>query len=332
MTPDRRAAGEMAPGTDLPGEPPLGAAGADRAPGSTGRSSVRGYLAEWYEQARARRQAEAPPAPRAPHGWAAPHLLGGRGRAEIVIAGVLILAGALTDTLAFKSTLNLLLRQSQQLSWIMAIGATSMALVAAASLGISLAYRRRGEPGSSRRMVAATAIAWAGLGMAMFLVRWFDSNGTTPAFGSSGFGSGTTHPALTALFFAAIYAISGACTIIEAERLYNPEYFAYRRLGRQFRKQAAVAARAEGELSRARLTVDHHCGEFDRENHRRTVAITERQALGAEAANYARYLMAGMLQDPVKTGITETGPTPHLPGPVGLQRARPGRNEHGSAA
>ena len=42
--------------------------------------------------------------------------------------------------------------------------------------------------------------------------------------------------------------------------------------------------------------------------HRRQAAIVERQALGAEAANYARIVMAAMMADPAKTGITETGP------------------------
>jgi hypothetical protein len=41
-----------------------------------------------------------------------------------------------------------------------------------------------------------------------------------------------------------------------------------------------------------------------------TAAVRERQAFGAELANYARHLMAVHLQDPAKTGMTETGPIP----------------------
>src|SRR2546421_7122299 len=76
--------------------------------------------------------------------WADPHLLAGRGRAGLIAAGLLVAAGALTDTLAFKNTLELALPQiSAPLAWAMAAGATSMALVAAAILGISLAIHRR---------------------------------------------------------------------------------------------------------------------------------------------------------------------------------------------
>jgi hypothetical protein len=255
-----------------------------------------------------------------PRGWAAPHLLGGRGKAELIAAGALILAGALTDTVAFKSTLDLLLRQREWLSWVMATGATSMALVAAASLGVSLSIRHHDEAPGSRAAVRATALIWVGLGLAMFLVRWQVTT-ASPAFCFGGCtAAGTGHPALVALFFAAIYAISGTCTIVEAERLYNPVYFALGRLGRMLRRQATVAARVAGEMERARSAVDHHSGEFEREDYRRAAAIAERKALGAEAANYARILMASFMQDPAKTHVTEMGPSPDMP-PAGMHSA-----------
>ena len=249
--------------------------------------------------------------------WTAPHLLAGRGRAGLLAVGLLILAGALTDTLAFKNTLELALPQlTGTLAWAMAAGATSMALVAAAILGMSLAIHRRTRGHRGTRLATnSTAAVWIGLGLAMFLVRWLDTSASTPSdtFGST---APSAHPTpLVALFFAAIYLISGACTIFEAERLYNPEYSAYVRLTKQYRQQAQKVSGAEATVERARAAADHHDGELDREDHRRQAAIAERQALGAEAANHARLLMAAMLKDPAKTGLTETGPTPELPAP-----------------
>ena len=249
--------------------------------------------------------------------WTAPHLLAGRGRAGLIVAGVLIALGAFTDTLAFKNTLELALPQvSGALAWAMAAGATSMALIAAAILGISVAIHRRTRGHRGTKLPAAlTASVWIGLGLAMFLVRWLGTGASAPSdtFGSP---AASAHPTpLVALFFAAIYLISGVCTIWEAERLYNPEYAAYTRLGKQHQQQAQKVAEAEATVERARAAVDHHDGELDREDHRRQAAIAERQALGAEAANHARLLMAAMLQDPAKTGLTETGPTPELPAP-----------------
>ncbi len=247
--------------------------------------------------------------------WTAPHLLAGLGLGGLIAGGLLVLAGALTDTLAFKNTLELALPQeSVTVAWVMAVGATSIALVIAATLGICIAIdrRTRGHRGTklAPRLVAAI---WLSLGLAMFLVRWLDTSASAPSdtFGSQ---APSGHPTpLVALLFAAIYLISGACTALEAERLYNPEYFAYVRLGKQYRRQAHKAAEAEATVERARAALDHHDGELDREDHRRQAAIAERQALGAEAANYARILMAAVLQDPGKTGLTETGPVPRMP-------------------
>jgi hypothetical protein len=249
----------------------------------------------------------------------------------MVVAGLLIAVGALTDTLAFKNTLELVLPQvSGFLAWLMAVGATSMAMIAAAVLGISLAVHRRTRGHRDTRLpMNVTLAVWLGLGLAMFLVRWLDTGASTS---SDTFGSSVTSARptpLIALFFAAIYLISGACVIFEAERLYNPEYFAYIRLDRQHRQQEQKVAEAEATVDRARSAVDHHDGELDREDHRRWAAIRERQALGAEAANYARILMAGMLGDPAKTGLTETGPTPQMPEPPkGPQSGLPGRPEN----
>lgn len=252
-------------------------------------------------------------------GWTAPHLVAGRSTAALAAAGVLILIGAMTDTVAFKNTLKLVLRTiSPAMAWLMAIGAASMALVAAGSLGIALAIHRRGTYQPPRVVLIGSAAVWLGLGLAMFLVRWLDtSDAAAPSLNGS---SASVHqpPSIwIAVFFAAIYLISGACTLFETERLYNPEYFAFIRLGKQYREHAARLATADATVDRAQAALDVHDSEFDREEQRRVAAVAERQALGAEAANHARILMAAILSDPAKTGLTETGPVPEMPPPWG---------------
>jgi hypothetical protein len=258
-----------------------------------------------------------------PRGWSEPHLLAGRGHAVLIIGGVLILAGALTDTLAFENTLALALpKDPLSTTWLLAIGATCMSLVAAGSAGVCLARYWRDRAVTAKLAVIVTTSFWVMLGLAMFLVRWLDSNAGGSADTIQKAPGGQSSP-LLAMFFAAIYLISGACTMFEAERLYNPEFAAFGRLAEQYRDQAALTAKAEAELERARLAVDHHEGELDREDERRLAAIADRQALGAEAANYARHLMATMMNDAAKTGISETGPTPEL-------RTRPGAGDPGA--
>jgi hypothetical protein len=252
--------------------------------------------------------------------WSAPHLVADRSAWALVLVGCLVLVGALADTVVFKNILELILRtESGQVAWLLAAGATSMALVAAGSTGVALAVRRRGRllaprHRPSRLPLIGSASVWLGLGLAMFLIRWRDnSSAGVPAFNQ------TVTPVQStlwvAMFFAAIYLISGACTMFEAERLYNPEYFAFRRLRKRYRKQAERVAKADAGADRARAALELHDGELERERQRRIAAIADRKALAAEAANYARVLMAAMMHDPAKTGITETGPVPELISP-----------------
>jgi len=246
-----------------------------------------------------------------------PHLIAGRGKAVDALALVLILIGAVTDTLAFRNTLELLMpTEGARPILFMAFGATAMALIAAGFLGITYATYRRDRPGSSRLLMKFAAVAWFGLGLMMLLVRAFtqtpgsESTGTLDTPPSSG---SPWSSLLTAGFFFSIYVISGAGTVFETERHYNPVYFAYVRLGKALRKQEAEVVALEAQLERARAVADMLAGDLDREDHRKRAAILERQAFGAEAANMARVLMAAMLKDPAKTGLTETGPVPELP-------------------
>jgi hypothetical protein len=247
--------------------------------------------------------------------WAAPNLIAGKGKAADILAGLTIAIGAVTDTVAFQNTLKLLLphETDQVRIMLMAVGATAMGLVAAAFFGIAYSIHRRDQPGSSRLLRNFAAGAWLGLGIMMLLVRLFTPQAADPASGGFDVSSSAGSPALTAGFFFSIYVVSGAGTVFEADRLYNPVYFAYVRLRKLLRKQEAVVVLLEAELERARAVADLLAGDLDREDHRKRAAILERQAFGAEIANLARVLMAVMLQDPAKTGLAETGPVAELP-------------------
>ena len=124
--------------------------------------------------------------------WTAPHLVAGRSRVGLLVVGFLILIGALADTVAFNNVLELVLRQeSAAVVWLLAIGTTSMALVAAGSVGVARAIRRQGRHWPpryrpSRVPLVGSAIVWLALGLAMFLIRWQDNANTgVPTFGST---------------------------------------------------------------------------------------------------------------------------------------------------
>ena len=253
--------------------------------------------------------------------WSAPHLVAGRSILFLLIGAVLILIGALADTIAFHNTLELVLSTEQtSAAWELAGGTTCMALVSAASLGGARAVHHRGKylpprHRPSRLPLRLASVVWIALGLAMFVIRWLgqNSNNNFTLSLTNSSTSGPSHYTLwQAIFFAAIYFISGTCTLLESERLYNPEYFAFRRLSNQDQKQSKKVATSEAAKDRAEGALEQHDGELQREDQRRNAAIADRQALGAEAANYARVRMAAMMRDPSKTGITETGPVPDM--------------------
>ena len=224
-------------------------------------------------------------------GELADRAIGGRSRTGLAAAVLLVLAGALAVTVAFRSTLALALPSlSGVLAWLTAAGATSLALVAAASVGISLAI-----PGQGGRRALIT-VGWIGLGLATVL---------TPLLGT-----GALFTPAAALFSSAIYLTSGATAMFLSEKLYEPGYFGFRQLARQYAWQAMLVAKAEAGRDRAEAVLELHDGELQREDQLRAAAIADRKALAAEAANYARVMMAAMLRDPAKTGLTKAGPVP----------------------
>ena len=304
-----RLTGEL-PDRGLSG-PPVGATGLQALDSGEGPDSARdARQGSW-------------PAPR--QDWAEPHLVAGRSMGGLILLALLILVGAMADTIAFHNVLELVLSTEKEwLAWVMAVGTTSMALVAAGTLGVARAVRRRGRHWAprhrpSRLPLVLSATVWLGLGLAMFLIRWRGNANI------GGLNFTPTIPAphqpflLQAIFFAAIYLISGACTMIEAERLYNPEYFAFRRLRKLYSRQAKRVARAEAAKDRAEAALELHDGQLQREDQRRIAAISDRKALAAEAANYARVRMASM----------ETGPIPELPAPPGAGPAAAGAHAGG---
>jgi hypothetical protein len=269
------------------------------------------------------------PAPR--QDWSEPHLVAGRGKMTLIAGAILVVIGATADTIAFHNVLELVLSTEAAWSaWALAAGATSMALVVAAFLGVARANHRRGRylaprHRPSRLPVIAPAVVWLGMGAAMFLIRW-KGNIVTVGFTVAKTAAPAHNPSTVwqALFFLGIYLISGVCTIFEAERLFNPEYMAYMRLGKALNSQAKIVARAEARRMRAQAAVDRFDEELRDEEKKKAAAIAQRKWLGTEAAHYARVRMAAIMGDPAKTGITETGPRPDLPAPFGPDPAQLG--------
>lgn len=243
-------------------------------------------------------------------GRPSPDLLGGRSAWTLVAAGFLILVGACTDIIAFKASLDLFLRGAEWQSWLVAVGATALSLLCAAGAGLALEAWRRAERGAVAGVVVCF-LAWLALGGALFLVRW--NSGLLESAGGVLVDEATRRTRIargqvSALFFGALYLVSGVVTAFEAARWHDPRFTALRRLSEQTTVQQRRVAELAGECERARHVAGLHERETAREEARRQAARQQRRALGAEAANYARYLMACLMADPSRTAVTESGP------------------------
>lgn len=253
-------------------------------------------------------------------------MLGAVPTGETAVHLAALALGSLADLLAFKNVLDLLLRGFGWQSWLLAAGVTAFALAAASKMGELFGQLARGDR-SARLGAYALAGVWLYLGIMVVAVRWFT---VAPAGASSGFGSAAAESAvrqahLGALLFGGLYLISGVTAALLAIRLTDP----LRRARKAVQRQERLVTHARGHAERARAVLAHHSGEFDRDLARRNQARADRQALGAEAANYARVLMAQHLKDPRKTGLTESGPRPTPAQPV---PASGWGSEKGSAA
>lgn len=225
-------------------------------------------------------------------GEQADRAIGAPSSAELAPSILLVLAGVLTVTVAFRNTLALALPSlSGILAWLTAAGATSLALVAAASLGISLAIHQQAGRTGSWLATALAALAWIGLGLAVVLIPLL--------------GTGAHSKPLEALLFGAIYLTSGACTTFLSEKLYDPRYFVFRRLDKHYNTQVKLAAKAEARKGRAEAALEQYEWEVQREDRRRVAAIAGCKALGAEAAYYARILAAAVRQEPAKSSLAK---------------------------
>lgn len=263
--------------------------------------------------------------------WANPALLAGRSALQIGFFYVLILAGATTDTVAFKSVLDLMLQESQTISWLLAVGITFVAMASAWTIGRLYAYYRH-EPDATLTPVLLGAVVWVGLGSAMAYIRAHATQGG--AGSGSGFGAAPdTHLQYgTAFLFAMLYFASGTVAIFEAYHTTNPIFSAFSRITDKRDALRRLVAHLTGQAERARLVVAHHSGEFDRDLERREEAIGGYQALGAELKHYARVLIATLKQNARVTDLTTLGPKalddpyPYADGSV-PPAAEPGRGE-----
>lgn len=231
----------------------------------------------------------------------------GRLTVRALIIGV-IAAG---DLAVIKSTLDLALNLQQIYSWLVAIGLTLGAITLAMAAG--RLFRRSTATGRSSTVVQIIVVlAWATLGIVLFVMRWNSGIFQTPTvtFGGAAAPQGDPEKQehMLAMLLAGVYLATGVIAWLDGHHLTNDAAAALRAA----RSQAAKAARRQAELEGlvARLTehAEIHRHELVQVDAGAEGAVAELEALAQELKAFARYQVAVHLGDPAATGVVRMDP------------------------
>ncbi|RSM65238.1 hypothetical protein DMH04_49625 [Kibdelosporangium aridum] len=242
-----------------------------------------------------------------------PSLIAGRGWAELIYLGVLVIA-AVADLVAFVQVLETLMPLETSLrQTVLVTGFTVIALFLAHSVGILVKKKRRWGAGSC-------FVAWLALGLVAAWVRL--SVGSKPVAGGgfraqSDAGADQANPAeptgiIVAAIFLGLYIGSGLAAMIGAYFAHESEGAAYRRILRAeksaIRRCARWAMRYAREIANLRAQIEQRQAAKKRLDD----AQDDLHALSAELKQRARIAIAAILASPSSTdAVLEDDRRPH---------------------
>ena len=244
--------------------------------------------------------------------WAAPHALSASPTASRLLLAARV-AGlgvfALADVVMIKGTVDIVLQQSDAVSWFIAI-LLGLGAVAMATTTGHLA-RVAAEEGRSATLAHLLVVGWLALGVALVALRANAATWTVPpplveGVAAPAFDEAAMHQGIAALL-ALLYLSSGVWAYVEG-RQFNPVLMAFSAAQARLERyrvqeigQRALALRSAEDVQRAR-------GQLTELHAARQAAEAAWRALAEQLMTEARVRMAIHLGDPAATGITELAP------------------------
>lgn len=205
---------------------------------------------------------------------------------------VLILLGWFfqsVDTLLAKGSFDILVNETEELSWVVAVGVAGTSAIT--SFGAGMAWR------TNHRIVAgAIAGAWLALGVTMSVLRF--NTGVI-----SGSGENEVRDEIMAVLMLVMYVAAGGEVMYNAYKLWNPYY------GRLWASRthgglvARKLARLEARFSRVAAAITHltrRKAALDAEYQR---VLGDADQMARELADRARLRIAEHLADPERTSL-----------------------------
>lgn len=269
------------------------------------------------------------------HGWADPAaaaLSPGGHRARVLVALALLVAPALPDAILIKSTLDLVLREASYLSWIVAVGLSTLALGLAFQSGKASRRAQAGAGAPERHSSRMLGWAWLGIGAGLFALRLVAglTHSVTAAFqGAVPTAAGFPWAAVGfAGLMLVVYAGTGALAWWDGRELTNPAETLLRRARRARARLEAGLGEGRGRVARLIELREVHLHELATIDDGLANARASRRALAGVLKEHARVQIALALGDARATGgVHEPPRSRHDPenGPTGP--TEPGGNQ-----
>lgn len=243
------------------------------------------------------------------HGWTAPNLADEThirylSRAFLTLAILLVIS--LADLLLIKSTLDLVLRLRQNLSWLTAVGLTVAAIAAMMSAGAEARKRHAtGDRGTVRLVLLITG--WALVGLGMFVLRWNASDFKFAEAQEDG-ARPPDNEWLVALVMLAVFVVTGALAFLDGWKLTNPVAARGRRTRRELAKVLRRLPDLEAHYARLLQHQAIHLEQLARAQPDREAAERAHRALLDRLKEFARIRIAAHLRDPAATGVIRSRP------------------------
>lgn len=226
--------------------------------------------------------------------------------------GLLLALISVADLFFVKGTLDPLIGQAEFFSWAVATTVALLSVVAAVQAGrYTRKYRATGH---DRGVALGLLVAWAALGVGLFVMRWIAGDLTTHVVfdGGTATNESATHH-LMALVLATVHLATGATAFLSGYALTNPEGFALRTARQMHRKVLRLLPETEATYTRLATNLGARLSEMAEAREAAETAKAVRRAVAAHVQAVARARIAQHLGSPEGTGVARSRPDDLLP-------------------
>jgi len=243
----------------------------------------------------------------------APHIISTSIERFLGLLGVrlaLLALFAFADVVFIKKSVDVVLQESEGISWFVAIIMTCLSVYTMLKSGY---FYRTAAGTQTARWTLVLVAGWLLLGIALVLIRLNASAWTTTRVAVAGMPEtmdGAAADQGKAFLLGLIYLSSGVLAWFEGKVIFNPVAQAFLTVKRQRDRVSTSITAQEGLVNRNAEDLERARGNLAGLAEARSAVVSGLTALAYELMAESRVRIANHLGDPGATGITENTPAP----------------------